>query len=179
MDRIKDFIIGNMPTAVIVLDRRMDIIFSNRRAELFLKYHRLPDEIGTVCRRIFDADVSRLKETFPGDIHLMKKLEGSQSQWSFKVRICEKPEPFVAVYILEESLSDKIDLNEIRSRFKLTRRETDVLKCALSGLKTTDIADELQISEHTVRDYLSSIYMKVGVERRAELTSVLLNRPES
>ena len=173
MDRIKDFIIGNMPTAVIVFDRRMDIIFSNRQAELFLKYHTLPDEIGTVCRRIFDAiNAQRLKDSFPGEIHLLKKLEGST--WSFRVRICEGPEHVVTVFIIEESLSNKVDLNEIRNHFKLTRRETDVLRCALSGLKNTDIADELEISEHTVRDYLSSIFLKIGVESRFALRKKIL-----
>jgi PAS domain-containing protein len=57
---VKDFILGNMLSGVIVFDRNMQIVFSNKRAELFLKYYNLPDEIRTICRRIFDA-ARRLK----------------------------------------------------------------------------------------------------------------------
>lgn len=169
MNEVRDFIIDKMPAGVIVFDQKLDVIFSNKQAKLFFKRHEFPDDIRTICRRIFAEVASRLKELFPGDIHLIKKLEGSPNQWSFKIRICEGPKPFVAVFIIEESLSDKIDLNDIRGRFKLTRRETDVLRCALSGLKNTDIADELEISEYTVKDYLSNIYLKTGVESRFAL----------
>lgn len=170
MDKIKDFIIDKMPSGVIVFGERLDIIFSNRRAELFLKRHSIPDEIRTICGRVFDAiKGSRLKELFPGEIQLTKELEGSPSRWLFRVRICEGSEPFVAVFIIEESLSDKIDLNKIRNQFKLTRRETDVLRCVLAGLRNADIADELEISANTARDYLSSIYMKFDVENRFAL----------
>ncbi len=106
MDDIRDFIIDKMPAAVIVLDQKLDIIFSNRQAELFLKYHTLPDEIGTVCQRIFDAiGVSRFKESFPGEIQLRRELESSPGHWIFRIRICEDREPFVAVFIIEESLN--------------------------------------------------------------------------
>lgn len=176
MDHIKNFIINSMPAAVVVFNQRMDIIFSNRQAELFFRRFVLPDEIKTICRRIFDEiRASRVKDSFPGDIHLSRKLVGSLAQWSFKIRICEEPDPFVIVYITQDSLADRIDLNVIRGRFRLTRRETDVLRRAISGLKSTDIAEDLEISDYTVRDHLSSIYMKMGIERRTELTSVLLN----
>jgi len=177
---IRDFIIDKMSEGVIVFDQNLKTIFSNRQAELFLKRCELPGEIKTICRRIFDAiSDSRLKELFPGDIQLTKKLQGCPNQWSFKIRICAETNPFVAVFIVEESPLNKIDLNKIRGLFKLTRRETDVLRCALSGLTNIDIADELEISEHTARDYLSSIFLKIGVEGRFALASVLLNIGEA
>ncbi|MGD1076548.1 MAG: LuxR C-terminal-related transcriptional regulator [Thermodesulfovibrionales bacterium] len=39
------------------------------------------------------------------------------------------------------------------------------------------MADDLEISEQTVKDYLSNIYAKVGVENRFALASFLLNSP--
>ncbi len=179
MHDIIDFILNKMPTGVIVFDPKMGIIFTNRQADLFLKRYKPPDEITTICKRIFDAmRDSRLDELFPGEVCFVKKLEGSPSTWTFRFSICEHPEPFVSVFITEESDSHKLDLNIIRNQFHLTRRETDVLGRVLHGLKNSEISDDLGISEQTVKDYLSNIYAKLRVENRFALASLLFNSPE-
>lgn len=180
MNDLKDFILTKMPAGVIVVDQQLNIVFSNRQAEFFFKRHKLPDEIMTICRRAFDAiSLSKVQELFPGEIHLLMKLQGSPGNWTFRVHISEQKGPFVAVFIVEESLSNKIDLNKIRGDFKLTRRETDVLRRVMNGLRNIDIADDLEISEQTVKDHLSNVYMKLGVENRFTLVSFLLSLAES
>ena len=41
------------------------------------------------------------------------------------------------------------------------------------GLGTADIADELYLSPHTVRDHIKTIFEKVGVTSRGELVATL------
>jgi DNA-binding CsgD family transcriptional regulator len=174
-----DFIVNEIPMGVIVFDPKMRIVFTNRQADFFLNRCKLPDELTTICKRIFDAiSISKLAELFPGEVHFHKKLEGSQSTWSFRFGIREQPNPFVSVFVTEESDSHKLDMNMIRSQFHLTRRETDVLGRLLNGWKNSEISDDLHISEQTVKDYLSNIYMKLGVENRFALVSLLFNSPE-
>lgn len=60
-------------------------------------------------------------------------------------------------------------LRKMSNRFGLTLRESDVLKFVLRGIKNAYIARDLQISEQTVKDHLSRIYRKIGVENRVEL----------
>lgn len=55
----------------------------------------------------------------------------------------------------------------------LTRRETDVVLLVASGHTNSEIAQRLQLSRHTVSDHLKSIYSKVDVVTRGELTSKL------
>lgn len=50
----------------------------------------------------------------------------------------------------------------------LTARELQVLQCAAEGLANKEIAVQLQISEHTVKYHLSSLYSKMGVSSRTE-----------
>jgi len=179
MDDIKEFIVNEVPMGVIVFDLKMSIIFTNRQADLFLKRYKLPDEVTTICKRIFDAiGVSRREKLFPGEIQFHKKLEGSQSAWAFRFGIRERPDPLVSIFIREESDSQKLDLNIIRNQFRLTRRETDVLGRVLNGLKNSEISDDLHISQQTVKDYLSNVYMKLGVENRFALATLLFNSPE-
>jgi DNA-binding CsgD family transcriptional regulator len=179
MHDIIDFILNKIPTGVIVYDSKMSIIFTNRQADLFLKRYKPLDEMTTICKRIFDAiRASRLDELFPGEVYFFKKLEGSPSTWTFRFIICEQPKPFISVFITEESDNHKLDLNIIRNQFHLTRRETDVLGRVLNGLKNSEISDDLDISEQTVKDYLSNIYAKLGVENRFALASLLFSAPE-
>jgi two-component system nitrate/nitrite response regulator NarL len=51
----------------------------------------------------------------------------------------------------------------------LTRREEDVVRLVAEGLKNRDIADRLGVAEHSIRNYLSRIFEKLGVSSRVEL----------
>ncbi len=56
---------------------------------------------------------------------------------------------------------------------QLSRREEEVVAFLQRGLTTTDIAAELGISQHTVRDHVKHVYRKTGASTRAELLSML------
>jgi two-component system nitrate/nitrite response regulator NarL len=65
---------------------------------------------------------------------------------------------------------------------RLTPREADVVQLLAEGLSTRDISQKLGLTEHTIRNYLSAIYDKLGVSSRVELALYAvaredLNRP--
>jgi DNA-binding CsgD family transcriptional regulator len=170
-----DFLLSRCPIGLFVYNQKTDIVFSNRQAEIFLKRFQLPPEIKNLSRRIFGAiDGGNLNELFPGEIYITNKFEGSQSNWIFRMYICEKPHPLVYVLIIEEKISNKLEMNRIRQQHSLTRRETDILRRVIDGLLNTEIAEELQMSEQTVKDHLSNIYRKIGVENRLSLIRNLM-----
>jgi DNA-binding CsgD family transcriptional regulator len=172
---IKDFVLEGMPVGAIVFNRRMDIIYLNRKAELFLKRHRTPDEIRVISERIFSAlESHRFDELFPGEIVFQRKFEESPSAWIFKFGVRKEPVPCISIFISELSTSSGLDLNAIRRQYRLTRRETDVVRRVVDGLKNLEIAEELNISEQTVKDHLSNVYMKMDVQNRLGLVSLVL-----
>ena len=50
----------------------------------------------------------------------------------------------------------------------LTQRERSVLALIASGATNAEIAGELHLSPHTVKEYASGVYRKLGVRNRAE-----------
>ena len=176
MDDFIDSILKNIPSGVLVLNQDLEIKFCNQKAIDFLNRFELPDEITNVSTKIFQAiNKSNIREEFPGEIYITRKFDGSPSTWIFRMFISEEPKPFVQVHIIEEPVSNKLDLNKIRQQFKLTRRETDVLRRVLDGLENIEIAEELDTDTQTIQDYLNNICRKTGFHDISVLVHSLLN----
>ena len=56
----------------------------------------------------------------------------------------------------------------------LTAREREVLNLLARGMSNRDIAEELVITNKTVKNHLSRIYEKIGVHSRAEAIALWL-----
>ncbi|HEU5298313.1 MAG TPA: response regulator transcription factor [bacterium] len=63
-----------------------------------------------------------------------------------------------------------------RGPYPLSRRETEVVQRVAGGRAVADIAAELHLSPHTVRNHLKSAYRKLGVHSQAEAAVHALRR---
>jgi DNA-binding CsgD family transcriptional regulator len=63
------------------------------------------------------------------------------------------------------------DLGAVLKRYGISEREGAVLELVLGGRKNDEVARELCISPHTVRNHIYSIYGKMGVTNRIQLLS--------
>lgn len=57
-------------------------------------------------------------------------------------------------------------------RLGLTKRETEIATLISLGYSNREIAEELIISETTVKKHVSNIFEKTGIERRDELKNI-------
>jgi len=57
--------------------------------------------------------------------------------------------------------------------YSLTPREREVLAALARGASTAEIAAELFLSAHTVRDHIKTVFEKLGVSSRSELVTRL------
>jgi DNA-binding NarL/FixJ family response regulator len=58
----------------------------------------------------------------------------------------------------------------------LTRREEDVVRLVADGMKNGEIANSLNLAEHSIRNYLYRIFDKLGVSSRVELILYTFNQ---
>jgi DNA-binding NarL/FixJ family response regulator len=67
-------------------------------------------------------------------------------------------------------------IKPIVPRGLLTKREEGVIHLVAEGLTNRDISQQLNLSEHTVRNYLFRIFNKVGTSNRLELALYAIDR---
>lgn len=58
----------------------------------------------------------------------------------------------------------------------LTERQKSIVALVAEGLSNREIAQQLRLSEHTVKNYLFRIFDKLGISNRAELIIYALHR---
>ncbi|HXW93017.1 MAG TPA: response regulator transcription factor [Terriglobales bacterium] len=58
----------------------------------------------------------------------------------------------------------------------LSRREMEVVRCLAEGMTNREIAERLQLSQHTIKNYLFRVFDKLGVSSRMELLFMTLNQ---
>ncbi|WP_275531811.1 helix-turn-helix domain-containing protein [Gordonibacter sp. An230] len=63
--------------------------------------------------------------------------------------------------------------NDLGSTYDLTAREREVLAGLSRGLSVTEIADDLDISENTVKTHVKRIYGKLGVHSKQEVIDLV------
>ena len=67
-------------------------------------------------------------------------------------------------------------LDWLKEAYGLTARECDVAALLALNLSAAKIGDELFLSKETVRSYTKSIYAKMGVHSKDELSTLVSKR---
>ena len=80
-------------------------------------------------------------------------------------------------YILDALVqSNPLRLEALGTRL-LSPREQEVVRSVAQGLSNREIADQLKLSQHTIKNYLFRIFDKLGVSNRAELIFMAFSSP--
>jgi len=154
-------IVDALSVAVVVF-RRQQLIYANAAAR------QLRDRLRTKYR-------SELTVLLNDHIHSLGKLDSSTT---ISLLTGQRGEPFylhvmpldpagidVAVSVRELGAS----MGAFRTRYRLSKREAEVVELVLLGYRNRDIATTLGTSPTTVKKHLTHIFDKVGVDTRTQL----------
>lgn len=105
-----------------------------------------------------------LKDTPPKD--LIASIKGTVSGKAFL-------DPAVAGKILSDYQKHPSTVQP-STRFQVSERERELLRLLASGLSNGEIAQQLFLSEGTVRNYASELFKKLGVSDRTQAVVIAL-----
>lgn len=128
------------------------------------------------------------KDVFPGGFIRLEAFDSEQDAGEWHIGVTpyrsatEEGELWKAkgaLVIIRSVEKDSFSrLNTVLADFYgLTAAETEVLTKMISGLSSSEIADELQLTKECVRSRLKKIYQKTGVSNQVQLTHDILEGP--
>jgi DNA-binding NarL/FixJ family response regulator len=126
-------------------------------AVLVLTTYDMDDWLANAIRS--GANGYLLKDTPPQEI--VSAIRGTVQGKSYV-------DPNVAGKVLQQMQQSPVAQSRLELTEPLTERELDVLKLLAKGLSNQEIAESLHLSEGTVRNYLSTLFSKLGVSDRTK-----------
>jgi DNA-binding NarL/FixJ family response regulator len=158
-------------------------MFAQHRPDVTLMDLRLPDMSGIDAMIAIRAEAPDARiivlTTFDGDVEMQRALEAGARGYLLKsmppkdmvaairqVHAGRKSIPTAVATQLAEHLADEA----------LTPREIDVLSRVAGGNRNRDIADQLSISEETVKVHMKHIMDKLGASDRTQAVAIAIRR---
>ncbi len=180
-------VITNEPDMVLVAQastgREAVQLYQKHRPDVTLMDLRLPDMSGIdamIAIRSGSPDARIIiLTTFEGDVEMQRALEAGARGYLLKSM---PPREIVAairqVHAGRKSIPAEVasQLAEHLGEETLTAREIDVLSRVAGGNRNRDIAEQLVISEETVKVHMKHIMEKLGASDRTEAVAIALRR---
>jgi DNA-binding NarL/FixJ family response regulator len=158
-------------------------LFGRFKPDLALLDMRMPVKDGVqtaveIRARFPEARIIMLT-AFDGDNEIYKALQAGAQGYVFKNSSGNKLIPALRAVVAGERWIPKEVASRLASRKtfeELTSREVQVLNELAKGLANKEIADSLNITEHTVKTHLKSILGKLRVADRTEAVTTAIQR---
>lgn len=158
-------------------------IFGKLNPDLVLMDLRMPVKDGIQAtaeiRNKFPVARILMLTTYDGDEDIHKALQAGAQGYVLKNSTAEALIPALRAVAAGQQWIPKDIASRLVSRKsfeELTPRELQVLHQLVRGLANKEIADTLNISEHTVKDHLKSILGKLRVADRTEAVTTAIQR---
>ena len=158
-------------------------LFARHEPDLLLLDLRMPGKGGlqTIAeiRSQFPEARILVLSAFDGDEDIYRALQSGAQGYVLKNTTGDKLIPALRTVATGQTwiptdVASQLAVRKIREQ--LTSREVQVLKELAKGLANKEIADSLNISEHTVKDHLKSILGKLHVADRTEAVTTAIQR---
>ncbi|WP_281165226.1 helix-turn-helix transcriptional regulator [Liquorilactobacillus sicerae] len=76
-------------------------------------------------------------------------------------------------FLMEFYSQKKITVSQAVKKFRLTNRQTIILKSLLDGLENNQICENLCITNNTLKKHISNIYKKLNISNRVQLFKMI------
>ena len=171
-------IIDSIDEAVVLFDLNMKILTLNKEGKKILGYY--PKRVDEISESIVDSQ--KIITTFKQFIHDDQKefsqriiFNTGEQEITFLLRISKikDNDNFILGFL---SIASEIKgLTFLQKQYNLTSREIQIILNILSGITNLEIAENLDVTERTVKTHITNIYNKLTVNNKIELYLLLQN----
>lgn len=190
MEHLLDLIRKRQSPGILIIDRNGQLRYSNQEVLVLLPnlletdregnpQANIPAEILRICtvaKGTTAADENDLPQDITTDCSLM--VGGKEQVFSLRAFTVggigsNREDGYIMVLIERVVEKHTYNFEKVQNDHHLSAREMDVIKSLAQGLSNKEIAEELYISEHTVKDHLKNIMAKMQVSSRNEILVAL------
>jgi DNA-binding CsgD family transcriptional regulator len=163
----------NEPPVAIVLDASGEVTTMSAGGQRVLDDLRTAPDNGSGLPTIVRAAATKARWS-RATTNLTTRMQGGSGRW-VRLHVTPVEGDAAAVAVLIETARPDDLVRILLESYGLTHRETDIVRLLARGLSLKEIATELILSIHTVRDHTKAIYDKAGVNSRGELVATLFS----
>jgi DNA-binding CsgD family transcriptional regulator len=174
-------ILGVAEEAHLLMDAQGEILFANPRGEEVLSQHTLQPQ----ARLHGDGRPAPLLHLITDEIEGLRRSNelsrrlvvttGDGNRWRLEIVALSGlgAAGYSLVVLTPLRLPGAGEIRKRLAEFQISPREADVLAYVLAGQKACQIAEQLGITEYTVKDHLKHAYAKLGISSRGQLLARL------
>jgi DNA-binding CsgD family transcriptional regulator/PAS domain-containing protein len=185
--------VDQLSVATIILDEQGRLLTTNGVARalldegdgLSLRDQRLHIQGRDLNRELQAALEAILKSRQGGETSVVRALRVPRSAGRSDLGLVIRPvptsewsegqsSPCAAVFISDPDLRESASQQSLGQLFGLTPAEANLALLLARGLSLAEVSEAQNISQHTARAQLKSIFAKTGVSRQAELVRLIL-----
>jgi DNA-binding CsgD family transcriptional regulator len=185
MNNLSEIIKKRSAPGILIFDLHERLLYSNGEALEMLAALQtgeaeglsVPEEIYQLCRQLKGG--TDPPDSVPGaDPHYPVLAVGPGLPCSLRAIMLgdhggeNRP---THIMVLMERIVEKhqVDIDKARREFQLSKREAEVVRLICQGLANREIAENLFISEFTVKDHIKNVMKKMRAGSRSEIFALL------
>lgn len=184
MDTLTEIIAKRSAPGVLILDLEDRLLYTNQEALEMLSVLQENDGEQTVPREVYDLCGQLRGGSKGAAVFGVIRLPGGscdETELHYCVRGFllgdhgEESPPSHVMVLMEKMIRNRqVDVEKVREKFQLSKRETEVVRLICQGLANKEIAGAIFISEFTVKDHIKNIMRKMGSGSRNEIIASLM-----
>ena len=185
--------VSQLAVASIILDEQARVLSANPVAQvlleqgdgLSLKGQWLHIEGRDINKELQQAVANIIRAQHQGEPSVVRALRVPRSSGRSDLGLVVRPvpvskwsegqsSPSAAIFISDPDLHESASRQTLAELFELTPAEANLAILLARGLSLAEVSDTQNVSQHTTRAQIKSIFAKTGVSRQAELVRLVI-----